>query len=287
LPCNDRRALVQMAIDKESRSWIRFSPLGWQHELLRLQKQFPQLRFTHFDLGGADDAVRYQKWVQAGPDCRMIVMQRPGSTGELRRGVQDAGMTEFGTEHFIIGPEMPAISSTAARAASRRHDHLTLLQLCDPPVADWLCKETVARVETAGQRSLRFFREVQDRVKCPFARRARLWGSPDPLPNCTVVDHALACADGLAEFARESSAPERDYGDATADQPDGYVLCVEGAAYCDTLLAFAETVRETLTALCSVDPSGRRAMSEASLRDGTGELVLSARFAVHLMELSL
>lgn len=116
--------------------------------------------------------------------------------------------------------------------------------------------------------SLRAFREVQDRVHCPFARRARMWGSPDPQADVSLEGYALACAESLSEFARVMcSASGRDCEDP--ESPDGYVLRIAGDQYGHSLAAFADAVRVVLSALSSVDPSGRRAMEEPGARDST------------------
>lgn len=119
-----------------------------------------------------------------------------------------------------------------------------------------------------GLLSLRAFRQLQGRVHCPFARRARMWGSPDPQANASLESYALACSPSLAEFARiMCSSSGRDCRDPEA--PDGYVMRIAGEQHGRALSAFAETVRVVLTALSSVDPSGRRSIAELSTRDST------------------
>jgi hypothetical protein len=53
-------------------------------------------------------------------------------------GLRGAHMPENGTRDFILGPELPDISSTKAREASRRGELASLLQLLHPPVAAWM-----------------------------------------------------------------------------------------------------------------------------------------------------
>jgi len=90
-------------------------------------------------MNGADDVVKYRKWSSAGRSNRMIVMGRPGFTDDVRSGIQ--GVVHQGRcalKHCLLGPELPDISSTAARAASVAGDRETLLEMLHPSVADWL-----------------------------------------------------------------------------------------------------------------------------------------------------
>lgn len=64
-------------------------------------------------------------------------MGRPGSTDDVRRGMASAGVAP---EHCILGPELPDISSSQARAASAIGDRATLLQMLHPAVASWLLR---------------------------------------------------------------------------------------------------------------------------------------------------
>ena len=70
----------------------------------------------------------------------MITMGRPGSTNSLVQGIQSYGLPACGTENFVLGPELPDLSSTAARAASKSGDRAALLQLLHPEVADWMLR---------------------------------------------------------------------------------------------------------------------------------------------------
>ena len=54
------------------------------------------------------------------------------------QALRAAGMAAAGTADFVVGPELPAVSSTQAREALGRGDREATLQLLHPAVADWL-----------------------------------------------------------------------------------------------------------------------------------------------------
>merc|ERR1711924_105782 len=102
--------------------------------------------FTEFDMNGADDVVKYQKWQfvmrRPGSRCvgyRMITMGRPGFTEEVFAGMAECNIDPDDGICFL-GPELPDISSTAARDASLRGDCDTLLAMLHPAVANWLLR---------------------------------------------------------------------------------------------------------------------------------------------------
>ena len=133
----ERQDLVRIAT--ADLAWLELSTsCRTSHDIARLQQQFPQLQFDHFDMNGADDVVKYQKWRWAGPNQKMITMGRPGSTKAVVKGMASVGIPDTGSANFVLGPELPDISSTKLRAASKRGDRAALLQLCHPHVADWM-----------------------------------------------------------------------------------------------------------------------------------------------------
>merc|ERR1712012_892854 len=92
-----------------------------------LESRWTKLKFTHFCMNGGDDVVKYGKYAWAGKNSRFITMGRPGFT----QNVMD-GMARFGVDpddgFFILGPELPDISSTEARRAlAQRPVELLLL----------------------------------------------------------------------------------------------------------------------------------------------------------------
>lgn len=117
--------------------WLCFGG-GGQFEG-NLSELHPNLEFVKYDMNGADDVARFHKWKWAGKSNRMITIGRPGFTDDVRGGIQR--VVDRGTcapKHCLLGPELPDISSTAARAASAAGDREALLEILHPSVADWL-----------------------------------------------------------------------------------------------------------------------------------------------------
>jgi len=140
--------------------WLCFGGRGTLED--SLSEQHPNLKFVRYDMNGADDVVRHHKWEWAGKSNRMITMGRPGFTDDVRSGIQsmvDRG--KYAPKHCLLGPELPDISSTAARAASAAGDQEALLEILHPSVADWLlCSDGHADVVEAS-------RDVQAAAQAP------------------------------------------------------------------------------------------------------------------------
>lgn len=133
----DREMLVRVATAELA--WLELSTCNrTSGDVARLRQQFPQLSFHHFEMNGADDVVKYSKWTWAGPSHKMITMGRPGSTPALVQGMASVGIPATGSADFLLGPELPDVSSTKLRAASQRGDRAELLTLCHPKVAEWM-----------------------------------------------------------------------------------------------------------------------------------------------------
>ena len=135
----DREMLVRVATAEMA--WLELSTCKQiinSRDVARLRGQFPQLNFDHFDMNGADDVVKYSKWTRAGPSHKMITMGRTGSTLALLRGMARVGIAATGSADFLLGPELPDVSSTKLRAASQRGDQAELLTLCHSKVAEWM-----------------------------------------------------------------------------------------------------------------------------------------------------
>ena len=136
LVCKQQRiALVAMAI--ADKAWLQVCRGSHISQLAEIRRQWPSLVFCHFEMNGADDVVRYRKWrdkTRSGE--RLITMGRKGSMQLLEKGMRESGVEE--DEFFILGPVLPEVSSTDARAASMRGDRSALLELLHPDVADWL-----------------------------------------------------------------------------------------------------------------------------------------------------
>lgn len=117
--------------------------------MVELCDQWPHLKFVEFDMNGADDVVKYEKWrfcrqLHGQGDYRMIIMGRPGSTQQVLKGMQDCEIDPEDGKCFL-GPELPDISSTAAREAIMKGDEALLCSMLHPAVADWLLRNEGSR----------------------------------------------------------------------------------------------------------------------------------------------
>lgn len=129
----ERRRLVELAT--ADYLWLEYDA----REFGRLEHRWPALEFVHYSLNGADDVLKYRKYTWGGPRSRYITMGRPGDTAGVRKGMEKAGVDpERG--YFILGPELPDISATAARRKLRSgEDEAGLQELLHPDVINW-CK---------------------------------------------------------------------------------------------------------------------------------------------------
>jgi hypothetical protein len=130
-----RLGLVQLAVAELS--WI-----GWEDRegdsLAALRMSWPRLHFVHFRINGADDVLRYSKYV-TDADNRTITMGRHPHTTEV---VVQANLRNINLEkgHFIMGPELPDISSSGARCALSDGDDGVAATLLHPQVLAWCQK---------------------------------------------------------------------------------------------------------------------------------------------------
>ena len=119
-----RAHLVDLATTELA--WLSRPPTQGSHNASpdrvaeHLARAFPELRFTVFDMNGADDVIKYKKWWHVSDEHRMIVMGRPGDTERLwdEAQAETAGTANAApSANFIAGPEMDPHSSSAARSA--------------------------------------------------------------------------------------------------------------------------------------------------------------------------
>jgi len=136
LSLGDRRRLLEMAV--EEYGWIAWEAREGE-TVDALTKSYPHLSFVPFTMNGADDVLRYRKWSWAGPAMRMITMGRPGDTQAVIDGARRAGV-DLDAGHFLIGPELPDISSSAARWAIAHGDTAAAARHLHPRVLAW-CRE--------------------------------------------------------------------------------------------------------------------------------------------------
>eukprot|EP00443_Scrippsiella_acuminata_P018117 CAMPEP_0115246836 /NCGR_PEP_ID=MMETSP0270-20121206/41236_1 /TAXON_ID=71861 /ORGANISM="Scrippsiella trochoidea, Strain CCMP3099" /LENGTH=231 /DNA_ID=CAMNT_0002662071 /DNA_START=100 /DNA_END=795 /DNA_ORIENTATION=- len=131
LDIRTRQHLVKLAI--EEYTWLATERREGE-SLEQLKQRWPQLRFVHFRMNGADDVANHRKWVMSDAQNRFITMGRPGFTEKVVHGMTTDNVDP---RHFILGPELPDISSTAVREALGRRDMEALEQLLHPSVAQW------------------------------------------------------------------------------------------------------------------------------------------------------
>jgi len=134
----DRAKLVQLAT--EDLPWMNFNRTR-EHAVVKvLATHWLDLDIVRFTLNGADDVLKYEKWKGCSANQRSIAMGRPGLTERLCVEVRQAGIdTEKGW--FILGPELPDISSTAVRKALGGGNMTALDGLLHPRVAQWCLSE--------------------------------------------------------------------------------------------------------------------------------------------------
>eukprot|EP00928_Gymnodinium_smaydae_P072355 TRINITY_DN55723_c0_g1_i1.p1 TRINITY_DN55723_c0_g1~~TRINITY_DN55723_c0_g1_i1.p1 ORF type:complete len:383 (+),score=41.78 TRINITY_DN55723_c0_g1_i1:54-1202(+) len=127
----DRLNLVRLAANEHP--WMEANSTASSEFVDMLVRTWPQLDFTRVSMNGADDVIAYRKWRLPH---RQIVMCRPGTTAELmaRLHADNVNTTDG---QFIVGPELPDISSTEVRSALFQGDRVRLLQLLHADVANW------------------------------------------------------------------------------------------------------------------------------------------------------
>ncbi len=133
----ERLTLVHLAIaDLPWMGTEQFEGASFQE----LERARPDLHLTHFVMNGADDVRRYHKWDWAARErparWRMITMGRPGDTEYVEQQARRAKI-DLDEGLFVMGPTLPDISSTAARAALRTGDAQLAATMLHPDVLSW------------------------------------------------------------------------------------------------------------------------------------------------------
>ena len=116
--------------------------------IAELRIRWPSLCFQHFVLSGADDVLRFSKYTWYA-ECdaegkryesgRMICLGRPGFTETVIKQATECGI-DLDNGNFIMGPELPDISSTDARIALNQGDTKKVLSILEPKVSAWCIK---------------------------------------------------------------------------------------------------------------------------------------------------
>ena len=135
----DRKHLVKLSIkDYEWLTMIDCSFWSYKNDLNHyLQNQYPQVTFIHYELNGADDVLRFEKWNDCNKSYRLIAMGRSGYTEETRAKILQSKVNPV---YCILGPELENISSTKVREALRKGDKNDALKdMIHPNVIGW-CK---------------------------------------------------------------------------------------------------------------------------------------------------
>lgn len=133
LTSKQRLLLCSLATASEA-SWLRIG-ISAREWVASLRASFPSISFTIWMLNGADDVVRYKKWAWATNNEPHITMGCPGDTEAIRRAISEEGLA---SDAFVLGPDLPDISSTAARRALRQHDDWKLSLYLHPHVVTYL-----------------------------------------------------------------------------------------------------------------------------------------------------
>ena len=132
----DRRDLCKLATSAHD-LWIKVSQRSPEDWIAELQRRFPQQQYTIWRLNGADDVVRHQKWRNASASTPFITMDRPGHTQEVLNAIHSGHVAPH---HFLVGRQLPDISSSAARRALAQADAAEIGRLLHPDVAKW-CRQ--------------------------------------------------------------------------------------------------------------------------------------------------
>eukprot|EP00438_Fugacium_kawagutii_P034619 Skav225851 [mRNA] locus=scaffold345:206053:207396:+ [translate_table: standard] len=124
-----RAMLVRLATAETP--WLSVSHLKENWVLWDLRQSWESIHFVQYYLNGADDVLKYEKWTWAvDEDSHFITLGRPTYTERLRKVAPE-------TPLFLIGPELPDISSSQVRAALYEEDYEALKKLLHPAVASW------------------------------------------------------------------------------------------------------------------------------------------------------
>jgi len=121
-------------------SWMSLETFEGE-SMEELKRLWSKLTFIHFYMNGADDVVAYNKYTWASSDARYITMGRPGFTEQVLEGMAHHGL-DADEGKFILGPELPEISSTQARRALAEGDTETLRLLLHPRVTQWCLRHS-------------------------------------------------------------------------------------------------------------------------------------------------
>jgi len=208
----DRAMLVELACS--DLPWMSFNAGRENAVAVAVQRAWPKLHVVRFSLNGADDVLKYQKWRHCSREHRLITMGRPGGyTEKLKTAIRRAGIDpEEG--NFIVGPELPDVSSTEVRRVCRMGDVECLSQLLDSRVAAWCLNEGPYRPQPKSK-SRSGASRVSSRSHVPSVSGADVVrecarapiATAESRPGLQGVFQQMVCRK-VANPARPSSAPQ-------------------------------------------------------------------------------
>lgn len=142
LNVQQRQHLVSLAL--ADHIWLGQEDVAtWRDEgacVAKLRSLHPRLNFVHFYMNGADDVRRRRKWRWTNAATRFITMGRPGDTEAVIEAAQQDGV-DLQAGYFVMGPELPDVSSSAVRAALSRGDVDGAARMLHPAVLAWLLEQ--------------------------------------------------------------------------------------------------------------------------------------------------
>ena len=153
--------------------WMDFNP-GRERDSVEswLPYYWKGLTFIRYEMNGADDVLKFEKWKHCKGGRRLITMGRPGFTEEVTERSMAFGV-DLHKGNFIMAPELPDISSTEVRKALREEHGKPLEEsiprlahLLHPIVAEWLLKSAIYVPESPAP----------DHQTAPPAPKTRRWG---------------------------------------------------------------------------------------------------------------
>eukprot|EP00927_Polykrikos_kofoidii_P087008 TRINITY_DN9923_c0_g1_i1.p1 TRINITY_DN9923_c0_g1~~TRINITY_DN9923_c0_g1_i1.p1 ORF type:complete len:294 (+),score=15.73 TRINITY_DN9923_c0_g1_i1:121-1002(+) len=130
----DRSKLVEIACAEHD--WLSLNPFPESMAVRSLVSAWSSIRFVHYRMNGADDVIKYEKWEYVTKAQRGIVMCRPGYTEELMEWLHRAKV-DLSSGLFIVGPELPDISSTDVRKHLYSKNTDALAELLHREVMEW------------------------------------------------------------------------------------------------------------------------------------------------------
>jgi len=113
------------------------------------------------------------------------------------------------------------------------------------------CLSNDTEYDPANCRSLHQFSHLKNNIECPFAKRSKLWGSPDWVLTKSLEDNVAALTQSLNNFVKISAL----------EKLDGYVIAAP-EEYGASLENLSKFTKEVLTELNTLDPARSKIMDQ-------------------------